>query len=435
MREKEIEFEEYVPISASHEQITEDKKPKEKLPFIKNAYRNPFSKMFVILFVMFLTITIALSIFYASDPVLIGIMMFLLFPYFAGFFFVFIVILLVFQRFRDAKMIDKLMFDKWNQFVIIWGGISCVIIWIIGIINMVIGFWVFVWFIVIGNMNSMIRKDTWIWAKIPANKWVNLIILSLIWIIPLVIFGIYLGIALKSDVTNMNVVVEYLITHGVGLLAGYIAVITIGGICFWIIVFSNKEIGKRVAIFALFFVYTITVWALKAAGSFDTSNAGGTTTELAFEGPIIVITIYNMFTELKESEIWDIKERRGKTKKELKKFDKHIRKMGHKEDPLYRFLSKHVDRDVLDALVFVFFCSAFFGYYTAKVALTTVSATLSLPDLGVLIPNLIQITIALILVIPFLINSVIALRKDFKDAKPKQKRLFQGKKQPFQWDD
>lgn len=375
--------------------------------FIKIALQNPFSRIFVFFFIIFVFITMALSMFYYNNPIMIGIILVIVLPYFAGFFTFFLVIIVLLQNRKGKKIVDKHVFDKWNRFVIMWSIILFIIpvIWVIGLINMVIGFWVFVWFIVVGNMNSMIRKDSGIWAKFPANKILNLFLLGVMCAIPIVVF------ALNTRSSNVFF----------GFIIGYIAIGIIGVLCFVIIIIFNKEIGKRVALFGIFFVYTITVWAVKAVGSFQSSGGGGAGMELALEMPIFVITIYNIFSEVKDS---------------VNTFDDTVDDQ-ELEGPLYKLLSKFIDEDLLDALIFVFFCSAFFGYLMAKIVLTTISQTLSISlgtpviDLGVLIPNTIQIIIALILVIPFLISNVMMLKKEeLKTQMKKKKQILR----PFQRD-
>jgi len=114
----------------------------------------------------------------------------------------------------------------------------------------------------------------------------------------------------------------------------------------------------------------------------------------------------------------------------MKDFGKTAKKEG--VGPMYELLNNYIDDDVLDALIFIFFCSAFFGYLIAKTSLTIISVRLNMwgipvPDLGSVIPNLIQITLALVIVLPFLLINVFSLRKKLKKSKSGNERKWRKK--------
>jgi hypothetical protein len=119
--------------------------------------------------------------------------------------------------------------------------------------------------------------------------------------------------------------------------------------------------------------------------------------------PILLFTLYNILSQVKG---------------EIDNFDTSIKKA--RSSSVYRIFRKKSNNHQLDALVFLIFCSLFFGYLTAKTSLSIITIKLnkwlnmwsiSIPDIGKLVPNIIQIVIALIIVVPFLIISTYSLNK------------------------
>lgn len=364
----------------------------ENKSYFKRSMNNPLTKFFTYCFFLFFMITITLGMIYDLNPDIFGLIVLILFPFISGFFFLNLLYPLIFQRQRNKKSFEK----KYNRSIMISSLVLCIPIWILGILNMFIGLFIFVFILVGGNLSTMFEKGNKLYQKVPANKPFSLFLIMLALILPLVFFGIkVIGEVGLENILNMSAVFAYLLTHGIILLFGYVSVLIVCPISIVIIVFSKKEVGKRLALFCILFVWLIMTWIYEFIGDFSL-------TQIAIaQLPILLITLYNIFSQVK---------------REVKDIDKSVKKA--ESNLIYKIFNRKSDNEVLKALIFVLFCSSFFGYLTAKTSLSIITTALNMwgifiPDMGILVPNVVSIIIALIIVVPFLLINTSSLNRKF----------------------
>ncbi|MBD3195524.1 MAG: hypothetical protein GF317_10740 [Candidatus Lokiarchaeota archaeon] len=386
--EKQKEREEY------KENIQLESDEKEGKSFFKICINNPFTKTFTYLFFLFFAIICILGLIYGINTDLFGLTILILFPFFSGFFFLYLIYPLIFQNKENNISFKK----EYNLSIIISALVLCIPIWVLGILNMFIGLFLFVYILVVGNLSSLFEQKNRLLEKIPANKLLNLFLLLIAFVIPMVFFGIKLVSEVGvENILNLEAVLGYLLSHGIILLFGDVAVMIVCPISIGIVLLSNKEVGKRVVVFCFLFIWLIMTWIYEVIGDFSL-------TQIAIaQLPILLFTLYNILSQVKG---------------EIENFDTSVKKA--QSSSVYRIFRKKSNNHLLNALVFLIFCSLFFGYLTAKTSLSIITIRLnkwlnmwsiSIPDIGTLVPNIIQIIIALIIVVPFLIISAYSLNK------------------------
>ena len=145
---------------------------------------------------------------------------------------------------------------------------------------------------------------------------------------------------------------------------------------------TTNETGKRIALFSIVFVITIVSWTSQIVNAFNPITVS------LIELLLILITFVNSVKLLGEY---------------------------HKND-------QETPSQPVQAFRFTFFTAMLFGYLIGKFFLTTFTIWLNsmplmfitIPDLGNIIPNLIQIVLALVLVIIFLFINIKKSEKRFK---------------------
>ena len=372
-----------------------DKNFQGKVSFWRSNLNNPFGKVFSYYFFPFLFIVGVLGFTFNYNPTIIGIMVAFFFPFIAGFFTLFLLYPIIFQKLRNKKLYSGL--------IPILSLVLFVPIWILGFLNMYLGFFVFVYYLVVGNMKSIFNKQRY--NRVPTHKFLNVIIVLIAFILPILLFSVYLINDVGFNNLFSAIVIKGIISYAGVLFVGYIAVWIVCPTSLFIVIFFDKGLGKRVALFCLLFVWVIITWILKIIGEFSAPIT------ITAQAPIIFITLYNIFNQTKKF-----------GHKHVEKFEESVN-VG-KRSLTYNVLNRFINEDALDALTFVFFCSAFFGYLTAVTGLTSLSISLKklltilnikglqIPDFGVVLPYFIQIVIAISIVFSFLIYNIYKYRKD-----------------------
>ncbi len=349
--------------------------------FLKDYLKNPFSKPFFISFLTLLTITYILNVLFFLFPLnLLVFSLYVLFmPFASGFFCIFLLFPVLFLSKKDQ-------FDKirgiYYTFFLALAIILAIPMWILGFLNLFIGLVAYVFLIVIGNMSGYFDQpeEGWI-AKIPKNKAMSYFFLFLSSLIPI---GYFAYIIISNGAFDLGSIASLFFSNFFVLFLCFIAMIIIYPINIIAISVTTNETGKRIALFSIVFVITIVSWTSQIVNAFNVITIS------IIELILLLITFVNSVKLLGE----------------------------------FHEGSEEKRSQPVQAIKFIFFSAMLFGYLISKLSLTTFTIWLNsmpfmfipIPDLGTIIPNLIQILLALVLVIIFLLINIRKSEKRFKIA-------------------
>ncbi|NHI92989.1 MAG: hypothetical protein EAX96_10845 [Candidatus Lokiarchaeota archaeon] len=349
------------------------------IEFLKDYVKNPFSKPFFVSFLILLTFTYIFNVlFYLFPQNFLVFSSYILFmPFASGFFCIFLLFPLLFLTKKDQ-------FDNVRGIYYSFFLVSIIVLafpmWVLGFLNLFIGLVAFVFLIVIGNMSGYFDKEEEGWiAKIPRNKAMSFFLLFLSSLIPI---GYFAYVIISNGAFDWGSIASLFFANFFILLLCFIAMIIIYPINIIAISVTTNETGKRIALFSIVFVITIVSWTSQIVDAFNPITIS------LIELLLLLITLVNSVKLLGE----------------------------------YHKNGQETRSQPIQAIRFIFFSAMLFGYLISKLSLTTFTIWLNsmpflfitIPDLGNIIPNLIQIVLALVLVVIFLFINIQKSEKRFK---------------------
>ena len=349
------------------------------IEFLKDNLKNPFSKPFFISFFILLSFTYILNVLFYLFPLnyLVSSLYILFMPFASGFFCIFLFYPLLFLAKKDQ--FDNVRGTYYGLFLVFMI-ILAIPMWILGFINLYIGLVAFVFLIVIGNMSGYFdqEEEGWI-AKIPRSKAMSFFLILLSSLIPI---GYFAYVIISNGAFDWGSIMSLFFANFFILLLCFIAMIIIYPINIIAISVTTNETGKRIALFSIVFVITMVSWTSQIVNAFNPITVS------LIELLLLLITFVNSVKLLGEY---------------------------HKNDQETRSQPIRANR-------FILFSAMLFGYLISKLSLTTFTIWLNsmpflfitIPDLGNIIPNLIQIVLALVLVVIFLFVNIQKSEKRFK---------------------